>query len=232
MNTLIAVGHRRGVRVLAHRHGRAGVLRAPRRRARRLLRGGDRHHRAHPHRQRVRGARQDGDVGRAARAGQPAAADGARGARRAAQEIDVPIADVRRGDVVVVRPGERLPMDGEVVSGESAVDESMLTGESAPVAKERGRSRDRRHDQPHRRAALSRDDARRRQRARADREAHARRAGVARADPEPRRPDQRRVRAGRRVASRSRPSSSGSSRRRRRRRRRPRCAPSPPRSRC
>jgi len=56
----------------------------------------------------------------------------------AAEGVDVPVADVRRGDVVVVRPGERLPTDGEVVSGESAVDESMLTGESAPVAKHAG----------------------------------------------------------------------------------------------
>ena len=57
---------------------------------------------------------------------------------RAGQELDVPVADVRRGDVIVVRPGERLPTDGEVLEGESAVDESMLTGESAPVAKAAG----------------------------------------------------------------------------------------------
>ena len=57
---------------------------------------------------------------------------------RGDQEIDVPTAVVRRDDVVVVRPGERLPVDGEVVSGESAVDESMLTGESAPVPKAAG----------------------------------------------------------------------------------------------
>jgi Cu+-exporting ATPase len=57
---------------------------------------------------------------------------------RGDETVDVPIADVRRGDVIVVRPGERLPTDGEVVDGESAVDESMLTGESAPVAKAAG----------------------------------------------------------------------------------------------
>ncbi|MEO5826532.1 MAG: heavy metal translocating P-type ATPase [Gemmatimonadales bacterium] len=50
-------------------------------------------------------------------------------------EMDVPIEDVRAGDVVMVRPGERVAVDGEVVSGESAVDEGMVTGESMPVPK-------------------------------------------------------------------------------------------------
>ncbi len=50
-------------------------------------------------------------------------------------EHDVPIENVRRGDDVVVRPGERLAVDGEVVEGGSAIDESMLTGESMPVSK-------------------------------------------------------------------------------------------------
>jgi len=54
---------------------------------------------------------------------------------RGADEIDVAVDDVKPGDVVVARPGERLPVDGEIVSGSSAVDESMLTGESLPVAK-------------------------------------------------------------------------------------------------
>ena len=53
-------------------------------------------------------------------------------------EQDVAIAAVLVGDEVVVRPGERLPVDGEVVSGASTVDESMLTGESIPVEKELG----------------------------------------------------------------------------------------------
>jgi Cu+-exporting ATPase len=53
-------------------------------------------------------------------------------------EVEVSVEDVRAGDVVVVRPGERIPLDGTVESGESAVDESMLTGESMPVDKQAG----------------------------------------------------------------------------------------------
>ena len=57
---------------------------------------------------------------------------------RDGDEVDVPVEQVRTGDVVVVRPGERVPVDGDVVDGRSAVDESMLTGESMPVAKAPG----------------------------------------------------------------------------------------------
>ncbi len=53
-------------------------------------------------------------------------------------ELEVPVSEVARGDIVVVRPGERVPVDGEIVFGSSAVDESMLTGESMPVAKHAG----------------------------------------------------------------------------------------------
>ena len=59
---------------------------------------------------------------------------------RGGQEITVPIAQVRRGDVFVVRPGESIPVDGVVLEGESAVNESALTGESIPVDKAVGDS--------------------------------------------------------------------------------------------
>ena len=55
-------------------------------------------------------------------------------------EQDVAIEQLRRGDLVLVRPGERIPVDGTIESGSSAVDESMLTGESMPVTKEAGSS--------------------------------------------------------------------------------------------
>ena len=54
------------------------------------------------------------------------------------EEMDVPVENVRVGDIVVVRPGEKVPVDGLVVSGGSAVDESMITGESIPVIKREG----------------------------------------------------------------------------------------------
>ena len=53
-------------------------------------------------------------------------------------EQDIPIEQVVRGDVVLVRPGEKVPVDGVIVEGRSAVDESMLTGESLPVDKQPG----------------------------------------------------------------------------------------------
>lgn len=54
------------------------------------------------------------------------------------REVDVPIEQVRPGDLLRVRPGEKIPVDAEVVEGTSYVDESMLTGESVPVAKAAG----------------------------------------------------------------------------------------------
>ena len=57
---------------------------------------------------------------------------------RDGRELEVPVGDVRIGDRVVVRPGGRVPVDGTVVAGESAVDEALLTGESVPVPKTAG----------------------------------------------------------------------------------------------
>ncbi|MGE5361274.1 MAG: heavy metal translocating P-type ATPase [Bacteroidales bacterium] len=54
--------------------------------------------------------------------------------------IEIPIEEVEVGDIVMVRPGERIPVDGQVVSGRTTVDESMLTGESMPVEKGPGAS--------------------------------------------------------------------------------------------
>jgi len=65
---------------------------------------------------------------------------GAKTARvvRAEKEIDVPIENVIVGDIIIVRPGEKIPVDGEVISGHSSVDESMVSGESIPKEKNVG----------------------------------------------------------------------------------------------
>lgn len=54
---------------------------------------------------------------------------------RNGQEIDIPIDEVQKNDVIRVRPGEKIPVDGMIIEGESAIDESMITGESIPVEK-------------------------------------------------------------------------------------------------
>ena len=58
--------------------------------------------------------------------------------RRDGRDVDVPVEEVQTGDLVVVRPGEKVPVDGVVVEGESTLDESMVTGESVPVTKREG----------------------------------------------------------------------------------------------
>jgi Cu+-exporting ATPase len=82
----------------------------------------------------ARARRQTTDALRSLAALQPGTAR----VRRDSVDIDLPIESVQRDDVVVIRPGERIPVDGAVIEGESAVDESMLTGESIPVGKAAG----------------------------------------------------------------------------------------------
>ncbi len=57
---------------------------------------------------------------------------------RDGKEMDIPIEEVEVGEVIVVRPGEKVPVDGAIIEGNSALDESMLTGESLPVEKKAG----------------------------------------------------------------------------------------------
>jgi len=57
---------------------------------------------------------------------------------REGKEIEIPIEHVKKGDIVIVRPGERIPVDGMVIGGYSSVDESMITGESIPIEKKKG----------------------------------------------------------------------------------------------
>ena len=59
---------------------------------------------------------------------------------REGREIELPTAELKVGDTVIIRPGNKIPVDGEVIEGESQVDESMLTGESMPVKKVAGAS--------------------------------------------------------------------------------------------
>ncbi len=82
----------------------------------------------------TRAKRQTADAIRALAALRP---DTAR-VRRGGQEVTVPLGSVRVGDEVVVRPGERIPVDAVVIEGSSHADESMLTGESLPVPKAPG----------------------------------------------------------------------------------------------
>ncbi len=59
---------------------------------------------------------------------------------RSGTEIEVPLGEVAAGDIIVVRPGERIPVDGIVLEGKSQVNESLITGESLPVLKEKGKA--------------------------------------------------------------------------------------------
>ena len=57
---------------------------------------------------------------------------------RDGQETEVPISEVKIGDIVIVKPGGKIPVDGQIIDGQSAIDESMITGESLPVDKKIG----------------------------------------------------------------------------------------------
>ena len=115
-----------------------------------LFRGGGRHHGARAARARCSSC---------ARASRPAARSAPcsnlapKTARRIGgdgEDEEVPLEQVQVGDRLRVRPGESVPVDGVVLEGRSAVDESMVTGESMPVQKAAGRQAHRRHDQRHR----------------------------------------------------------------------------------
>jgi Cu+-exporting ATPase len=54
------------------------------------------------------------------------------------KEIEVPVDEIKTGDILIVKPGEKIPVDGVVTEGFTAIDESMLTGESLPVEKKIG----------------------------------------------------------------------------------------------
>lgn len=54
------------------------------------------------------------------------------------KELEIPISEVKLGEIIIVKPGEKIPIDGIIVKGESAVDESMVTGESLPIDKKKG----------------------------------------------------------------------------------------------
>src|SRR5207245_11224740 len=55
-------------------------------------------------------------------------------------EADIPLEQVKKGDVLRIRPGEKVPVDGVVIEGQSAIDESMISGEAMPVEKTAGAS--------------------------------------------------------------------------------------------
>jgi Cu+-exporting ATPase len=57
---------------------------------------------------------------------------------RNGREMEIAVEDVKKGDVIIVKPGEKIPVDGEIISGYSSVDESMVTGESIPIEKKIG----------------------------------------------------------------------------------------------
>ena len=135
-------GHRRGValqrgRDPAARPVPAGVPR-PGRRGRGLFRGSRGHHRARAARSGAGAARARADLGRHPRPARSRAEDRAASDQADGSDEEVSLDAIAVGDRLRVRPGEKIPVDGEVIEGRSAVDESMVTGESMPVTKDVG----------------------------------------------------------------------------------------------
>ena len=111
-------------------------------------------------------------------------------------ELEVSVDDVRQGDEVLVHPGERIPVDGVVIEGNSTIDESMLTGESVPVEKATGDEVDRRNGQQGRLGPVPGHQGRERDGAGPDHPAGRGGTGIQGADPAHRRPGVGPLRAG------------------------------------
>ena len=130
------------------------------------------------------------------RAARPRAEDRAPHRAPTATEEEVPLDSVAVGDRLRVRPGEKVPVDGDVVEGRSTLDESMVTGESMPVTKEAGAKVIGGTINQHRRLRDARREGRPRHDAGADRADGGRGAALPRADPAAGRPGLGLVRAG------------------------------------
>ena len=174
-----------------------------------LPRDGRRRHDLHPRRPLLRDARQAPRRRGAARAAR-ARRQGRRVLDADGAERRVPVGELAVGDRFVVRPGEKIATDGVVEEGASAVDTSLLTGESVPGRGRPGRRRRRGDDQRRRAAGRARHPGRRRHRARADRPPRERGPDRQGARAAPRRPRLGGLRAGRDRPRRSRRSASGS----------------------
>ena len=135
-------GHRRRLALQRRRRHPARAFPAgvprPRRVGRGLLRGGRRHHRPRPARPGAGAARARADLGGAIKALLDLAPKTARRLKDDGTDEEVSLDAIAVGDRLRVRPGEKVPVDGELIEGRSSLDESMVTGESMPVTKERG----------------------------------------------------------------------------------------------